>query len=138
MKLNLIYFLNLFLIVNGFINKNVDFRFITKNLMENSNKNIMSNKDLINYLISFKDYTIISKGENYKILENLLIENDMKVYCVNIDNLMEKDEILSYIKNKYKNCASGDNLWVFYKGFFIGSNEEILEIIENKKNKRAI
>jgi hypothetical protein len=96
-----------------------------------------NNNDLINYLVGFKDYTIISEGYKNKYLESLLMENNINVYYVNVDNLLNKDDVLDFMKKKYRNCNSGDNLWFFYKGFFMGSYDELLEIIDKKIQKRV-
>ena len=154
MNIKFFYFLwTSFNIINlsySFINRNIDIKLPNKFLIEHSfsinnnnnnknnnnnnknNNNIINNKNnqyLINYLSSFKDYTIITEGYRNKYLESLLMDYEMNVYYVNVDNLLDKDELLEYLNNKYKNCNSADNLWVFYKGFFIGSHDEILEII---------
>jgi hypothetical protein len=145
MNIKFFYFLwTTFNIINlsyGFINKNIDLKLHNRFLMDpsfainNDNCNKKNNQYLINYLASFKDYTIITEGYRNKYLESLLIDYEMNVYYVNVDNLIDKDDLLEYLNSKYKNCNSADNLWVFYKGFFIGSHDEILEIIERKKNK---
>jgi hypothetical protein len=127
---NSLIFSNSF-IKTKFINNNPLYLIHPSDLITNNN----NNNDLINYLISFKDYTIISEGYKNKYLESLLIENNMNVYYVNIDNLLNKDDVLDFMKKKYRNCNSGDNLWFFYKGFFMGSYDELLEIIDKKIQK---
>jgi len=97
-------------------------------------KHLMKPNDMINYLTSFKDYTIITTDDNCKSIEDLMIKNDMKVYYVNLNNLLDKNEILEILINKYNNFDSSENLWIFYKGFFIGSRNDIYKIIKNKNN----
>lgn len=89
--------------------------------------------DTINYLTSIKDYTIITVGEKHKNLEKMMIINDMKVYYVNLNNILDKNEILDILTNKYKYLDSGENLWIFHRGSFIGTKEDVYQII-NKKN----
>ena len=93
-------------------------------------KHLMKPNDMINYLTSFKDYTIITTDDNCKSIEDLMIKNDMKVYYVNLNNLFDKKEILDILINKYNNFDSSENLWIFYRGFFIGSRYDIYKIIK--------
>ena len=93
----------------------------------------MEPPDMINYLTSFKDYTIITRGIQSKNLEEIMIEKNMQVYYVNIDNLLDKDDIESFLKSKYKNMYSDDDLWVFHKGYYIGSSVDILDLIKRKR-----
>jgi hypothetical protein len=95
-----------------------------------NNKHLMKPNDMINYLTSFKDYTIITTDDNCKSIEDLMIKNDMKVYYVNLNNLLDKNEILDILINKYNNFDSSENLWIFYRGFFIGSRYDIYKIIK--------
>jgi len=92
----------------------------------------MKPQDMINYLTSIKDYTIITVGEKHKNLEEMMIINDMKVYYVNLNNILDKNEILNILTNKYRYLDSGENLWIFCRGSFIGSKEDIYKIIREK------
>ena len=90
---------------------------------------------MINYLTSIKDYTIIANSDDYKNLEEVMVKNNMNVYYINLNNITnitDKNEIFYLLKKKYNNIESGEDLWIFYKGFFIGSKTEIDKII--KKN----
>lgn len=93
----------------------------------------MKPPDMINYLTSIKDYTIITVGEKHKNLEEMMIINDMKVYYVNLNNILDKNEILDILINKYRYLDSDEKLWIFHRGSFIGSKEDVYQII-NKKN----
>ena len=119
-----ILFLNL---VFGFKNNNIP-------LFCNSiSKLTMNPNDMINLLTSIKEYTIITEGENNKKLEELMLNNNMNVYYADVNNLLNKDEILSYLKTKYSHLESGENLWIFYKGFILGSRNVVYGIIKKKE-----
>lgn len=108
------------------------YSFINKNLIPIPNLLLKPNY-MIDYLTSLKEYTIITVGENNRDLENLLTEKNFKVYYVNMENIIDYKELVEYLNTKYKNYNSGEDLWVFYKGFFIGSREDIYNLIKNKK-----
>lgn len=93
----------------------------------------MKSNVMIDYLTSIKDYTIITDTNSNKELEELMIENDLKVYYVNINNLLDKDEILDTLKKNHNNLETAENLWVFHKGFFFGSRNDVYKLIKNKK-----
>jgi hypothetical protein len=93
----------------------------------------MKSNVMIDYLTSIKDYTIITDSDSNKELEEFMIENDLKVYYVNINNLLDKDEILDTLKKNHNNLETAENLWVFHKGFFFGSRNDIYNLIKNKK-----
>jgi len=93
----------------------------------------MKPNDMINLLTSIKEYTIITEGENNKSLEELMLNNNMNVYYADVNNLLNKDEILSYLKLKYSHLESGENLWIFYKGFILGSRDVVYGMVEKKK-----
>ena len=117
---------------------NLVFCFIRNNtpLLTNSiSKLMMKPNDMINFLISIKEYTIITEGNDNKSLEELMLNNDMNVYYVDVNNLLNKDEILSYLKTKYSHLETCENLWIFYKGFFLGSRDDIYGIINKKQSK---
>jgi len=92
----------------------------------------MKPQDTINYLTSLRDYTIITVGNKNKILEEMMIINDMKVYYADLNNIIDKNEILDILTNKYKHLDSGENLWIFHKGYFFGSREDVYKIISKK------
>jgi hypothetical protein len=93
----------------------------------------MRSNYMIDYLTSIKDYTIITDSDRNKELEELMISNDFKVYYVNVNNLLNKDEILDILKKNHNNLETAENLWVFHKGFFFGSRNDIYKLIKNKK-----
>ena len=94
----------------------------------------MRSNYMIDYLTSIKDYTIITDSDRNKELEELMISNDFKVYYVNINNLLNKDEILDILKKNHNNLETAENLWVFHKGFFFGSRNDVYKLIKNKKD----
>jgi len=119
------FFLSLYSI-NAFINKSM----LNNNLL---NKNLlMKPNDMIDYLTSIKDYTIITINEKNKDLHEDMINNDMNVYYVNLNNIFDKDKVLDILVKKYKHLSSGEYLWVFYKGYYIGSRDDIYKIISKK------
>ena len=95
-------------------------------------KTNMKPNDLINYLTSIKDYTIITIGDKSKNLENLMINKNLKVYYVDLNNLLNKDELLIFLKEKYNTFEVSDDLWIFYQGFYIGCGEDIHSLINKK------
>jgi hypothetical protein len=97
---------------------------------------MMKPNDMIDYLISIKDYTIITIGDENRVIEDIMYKNDMKVYYVNLNNIFDKNEIIEILENKYKNLYSGEKLWIFYRGFFMGSRDDIYKVIENKKKNK--
>ena len=117
------YFL---IIINGL------FSFKNKIILPNNLNLNLKSKDMINYLTSIKDYTIITNSDDYKNLEEVMVKNNMNVYYINLNNITDKNEIFYLLKKKYNNIESGEDLWIFYKGFFIGSKTEIDKIIKKK------
>lgn len=97
---------------------------------------MMKPNDMIDYLISIKDYTIITIGDENRVIEEVMYKNDMKVYYVNLNNIFDRNEIIEILENKYKNLYSGEKLWIFYRGFFMGSRDDIYKVIENKKKNK--
>ena len=123
------YFLLFLLFTNNILS------FKNKILIQPLNYNLklnMNPNDLINYLTSIKDYTIITVGDKSKNLENLMINKNLKVYYVDLNNLLNKDEILIFLKEKYNTLEISDDLWIFYQGFYIGSGEDIYNFINKK------
>jgi hypothetical protein len=93
---------------------------------------MMKSNDMINYLTSIKDYTIITIGDENRHIEEIMHKNNMKVYYVNLDNILDKNEIIEILKKKYKNINTSEYIWIFYRGFFMGTTEDIYKMIENK------
>ena len=93
----------------------------------------MKPEDMIQYVSSFKDYTIISDNDNNKDLELLMLQNNIQTYYFNVDNLLNKGEIIEYLLKKYNNYDSGENLWIFHRGFFFGSREDVYNLIKKKR-----
>ena len=106
------YFIYFFLMQCIFTFKN---KIVVKNKL--NKKIFMKPTDMINYITSIKDYTIISTNDKNKNLQENMINNNMNAYYVNINNIFDKDEILNILNQKY----GEHNLWIFYKGSFIGS-----------------
>jgi hypothetical protein len=91
----------------------------------------------IEYFTTIRDYTIITVGYKYKQLDYSMNNHDYDTYYVNLNNVFDKDEILNYLKNRYKNYDESkeeDNIWVFKYGKFIGFKDTIHELI--KKNDK--
>jgi len=92
----------------------------------------MKPEDMIQYVSSFKDYTIISDNDDNKDLEYLMLKNNLQTYYFNVDNLLNKEVVLDYLFMKYRNYNSGENLWIFHRGFFFGSREDVYSLIKKK------
>jgi len=116
----------------------------TSHSLINKNINSMPNllqkpKNMINYLTSFKDYTIISIGYKNFDLEKILNEKENKIYYVNLENLLEYDNILEYLEKEYKKYNEkliedytedyAKKLWLFYKGNYIGTEKDIDKLV---------
>jgi hypothetical protein len=108
--------LSLLSISYSFINNNINY--VPNSLFKPNN--------MIDYLTSIKDYTIISVGNKNRYLENLLDEKEYKVYYVNLENLIKYNDILKYLKLEYNN---NEDLWIFYKGSYMGSIDEINNLL---------
>jgi hypothetical protein len=93
----------------------------------------MKPEDMIQYVSSFKDYTIISDNDNNKDLENFMIKNNIQTYYFNVDNLLNKKEVIEYLHKKYNNYDTGENVWIFHRGFFFGSREDVYNLIKKKR-----
>lgn len=78
--------------------------------------------DMVNYLTSFEDFTIITIGDKNKKLCDKFIERNLKIYYFDLNNLLDKTEVLNYLRAKYINYNSGEDLWLFHKGFIIDSD----------------
>lgn len=90
-------------------------------------------EQLIRYMTSFRKYTIISINNNGKDLFNTMINENFDTYYMDLNNITDKDSTLSYLIQKYKSYNSGEKLWVFRGDFFVGSREDMLDIIEKHK-----
>ena len=97
-------------------------------------KSFMTPNEMISYLTTFREYTIITVGNDYKKLEEIMINKKINVYYVDLNNIFDKKDILSFLRDKYNNYDSAEDLWIFHKGFFIGSYNDIIKIIDKKKN----
>ena len=95
----------------------------------------MTPYEQVNYLTSIRDFTIITRGNSYRKIEDIMNENGLNVYYVNLDNMIDKDNILKYLEKQYKNQYTGEHFWVFYRGTFNGYIEDIDNIIQKRKNK---
>ena len=95
--------------------------------------NMMKPTDMLNYLTSIKDYTIITVGDKNRNIEELMYKNNMNVYYVNLNNIFDKNEIITILETKYKYFDNNEYLWFFYRGIFAGTREDIYKLIENKK-----
>jgi hypothetical protein len=90
-------------------------------------------EQFIRYATSFRKYTIISIDNNGKDLFNTMINKKFDTYYMDLNNIIEKDNTLSYLIKNYKSYNSGEKLWVFRGDFFVGSREDMLYIIEKHK-----
>jgi hypothetical protein len=100
----------------------------------NLHKLLFKANDMLDILTSIKEYTIITDNENDKHLYDILNGLHKNVYFINLNNLLDKDNILSYLKERYNNIDTGENLWIFYRGFMLGSRESINQIIKKNNN----
>jgi len=53
---------------------------------------------------------------------------------MDLNNLLDKNDLIYYLVKKYNTKNSGENVWVFKKEFLIGSREDALKLI-SKENK---
>ena len=72
-------------------------------------------------------------NDKNKDIEELMIQNNINVYYFNINNLLNKNEILDILKYTHNNLETAENLWIFYKGHFIGSRNDALKLINKIK-----
>ena len=88
---------------------------------------------IISYLTSIKDYTIITDNDKNKDIEEIMNQNNINVYYFNINNLLNKNEVIDILKYTHNNLEDGENLWIFYKGHFIGSRNDAIKLISKNK-----
>ena len=50
-------------------------------------------------------------------------------YYMDLNNLVDKNDIIYYLVKKYNTNNSGENIWVFKREFLIGSGEDALKLI---------
>jgi hypothetical protein len=93
----------------------------------------MNPKNMLDILTSIKEYTIITDNEVNKELVDLLNSANKNAYFINTNNLLDKDNIIEYLKDNYSHLDSGENLWIFYKGFILGSREVIYDTVNKNK-----
>lgn len=106
-----------------------------------SNIPIKKPEHIIAYLVSISDYTIISIGNKDNELGDIMNNYGMKTYFTNLEELENdyyRKKLYEYIRFKYKNIESGEDIWLFNKGFFIGSRNEINKLIKLRKREEEI
>ena len=97
---------------------------------ENKHFDIFTNKEqLIRYITSFRDFTIITDGDKAKDLFAKMEKNKYDTYYMDLNNLVDKNDIIYYLVKKYNTNNSGENIWVFRREFLIGSGEDALKLI---------
>lgn len=112
------------------------FESITSEKLQVKHYDIFNDKEqFIRYATSFRKYTIISIDNNGKDLYNTMINEKCDTYYMDLNNIIEKDTTLSYLIKNYKSYNSGEKLWVFRGDFFVGSREDMLNIIKKHKEK---
>jgi hypothetical protein len=114
--------------ISAYINNNMPL--YNKNLFSMK----MNPKNMLDILTSIKEYTIITDNEVNKELVDLLNSINKNAYFVNTNNLLDKDNIISYLKDNYSHLDSGENLWIFYRGYILGSREVIYDTVNKSKN----
>jgi hypothetical protein len=106
---------------------------VQSSLYDNKHFDIFTNKEqLIRYITSFRNFTIISEGELGKDLFAQMNEKKYDTYYMDLNNLLDKNDIIYYLVKKYNTKNSGENVWVFKKEFLIGSREDALKLISKE------
>jgi hypothetical protein len=126
-----------FIKTNGFLNNRCKYNNFRKNAFLNEfiTRDQMKSIEIINYLTSIKDYTIITIGDNNRYIEDLMNMNNMKVYYANIDNLLDNVNLKKYLKNRYNyvNCDNeNENAWIFHRGEYVASRNDFMNLIKEK------
>ena len=62
-----------------------------------------------------------------------MVNNNLNVYYIDLNNIFDKNEVLDILKTKYSDLDGNENLWIFYRGFYFGSNESAYKMINKKK-----
>jgi hypothetical protein len=91
---------------------------------------------MFKYFISLRDYTIITTGNRNRYIEDIMNINNMNVYYVNIDNLIDNVNFKNFLKNKYNYVNSSnesDNVWIFYRGDYVASKNDFMNLIQKNK-----
>lgn len=127
-----------FIKTNGFLNNGYNFNKFRKNtyLNEFITKDQIKSIEMINYLTSIEDYTIITIGDKNRYIQDLMIMNNMKVYYANIDNLLDNINLKKYLKTRYNyiNCENeNENAWIFDRGEYVASKNDFMNLIKEKK-----
>ena len=127
-----------FIKTNGFLNNGYKSNKFRKNTYLNVfiTNDQMKSIDMIRYLTSIDDYTIITIGDNNRYIQDLMIMNNMKVYYANIDNLLDNVNLKKYLKTRYNyiNCENeNENAWIFHRGEYVASKNDFMTFINEKK-----
>lgn len=100
------------------------------------NQNELRSFEMFKYFISLRDYTIITTGNRNRYIEDIMNINNMNVYYVNIDNLIDNVNFKNFLKNKYNYVNSSnesDNVWIFYRGDYVASKNDFMNLIQKNK-----
>jgi hypothetical protein len=100
------------------------------------NQNELRSLEMFKYFISLRDYTIITTGNRNRYIEDIMNINNMNVYYVNIDNLIDNVNFKNFLKNKYNyiNYSNeSDNVWIFYRGDYVASKNDFMNLIQKNK-----
>jgi len=94
-------------------------------------------ENVIGYLSSLSEYTVISIGDrNSEFNETLHNCNMGSTYFANLEGIADstcKTLTCNYIRLKYKNVESGEDLWFFHRGFHIGGRNDLYKFIERRQ-----
>jgi hypothetical protein len=93
---------------------------------------------MLTYITSFREYTIITNNIDCRDLVDKMNSNKMDTYYMDLNNLLYKNDVLQFLKKKYNNVCDGEDLWIFHQGHYIGSSEDIKDIISRKENSSSI
>ena len=95
---------------------------------------------VIGYLSSLSEYTIISVGDKNNEFNETLHNCTMMgmTYFANLEGIVDdncRDKTCDYIRFKYRNVESGEDLWFFHRGFHIGGRNEFYKFINRRRLK---
>lgn len=103
-----------------------------------SKLNLKNPEHIIGYLSSLSEYTIISIGDKNNefntTLHNCTMQN--RTYFANLEGIVDDDcryKTCNYIRFKYMNIESGEDIWFFHKGFHIGGRNEFYKFINKRR-----